>query len=52
MARRYNPQTPFDVAMKLLKPTSTMSKGVTKKVFPDPKDVINSNSWMGYPGLF
>ena len=39
MARRYNPQTPFDVAMKLLKPTSTMSKGVTKKVFPDPKDV-------------
>ena len=33
MARRYNPQTPFDVAMKLLKPTSTMSKGVTKKFF-------------------
>lgn len=38
MARKYNPG-PFDVAMKLLKPTSTVVKGVTKKVFPDPKDV-------------
>lgn len=39
MARRYNPQTPFDVPMKLLIPTSTVVKGVTKKVFPDPEDV-------------
>lgn len=39
MARRYNPQMPFDVPMKLLVPTSTVVKGVTKKVFPDPEDV-------------
>lgn len=39
MARRYDPQTPFDVPMKLLIPTSTVVKGVTKKVFPDPEDV-------------
>lgn len=39
MARRYNPQQPFDVAMKLLVPTSTIIKGVTKKVYPDPEDV-------------
>lgn len=39
MARRYNPQIPFDVPMKLLKPTSTVVKGVTKKVFPDPTKV-------------
>ena len=39
MARRYNPMTPFDVAMKLLVPTSTVVKGVTKKVYPDPDDV-------------
>lgn len=39
MARRYNPQQPFDVPMKLLVPTSTVVKGVTKKVFPDPEEV-------------
>ena len=39
MARRYNPQQPFDVPMKLLLPTSTVVKGVTKKVYPDPEDV-------------
>lgn len=39
MARRYDPQMPFDVPMKLLIPTSTVVKGVTKKVFPQPEDV-------------
>ena len=37
MARRYNPEAPFDVAFKVLKPTSDVIKGVTKKVFPDPE---------------
>lgn len=30
---------PFDVPMKLLVPTSTVVKGVTKKVFPTPDEV-------------
>lgn len=38
MARKYKPG-PFDVAMKLLIPTSSVVKGVTKKVYPDPQDV-------------
>ena len=37
--RAYKPQTPFDVAMKLLVPTETKVKGATKKVFPEPEDV-------------
>ena len=44
MARRtrsYRPTQPFNVAMKLLVPTSTVVKGVTKKVFPSPEDVEN-----------
>lgn len=39
MARRFKPNAPFDVAMKLLIPTSTVVKGVTKKVFPIPDEV-------------
>lgn len=39
MARRYNPLTPFDVAMKLLVPTSTMVKGVRKDIYPNPEEV-------------
>lgn len=39
MARRYKANAPFDVAMKLLTPTNTIVKGVTKKVFPDPESV-------------
>lgn len=39
MARDFTPAFPFDVAMKLLIPTSTIVKGVTKKVFPNPDDV-------------
>lgn len=39
MAKGYNPQQPFDVAMKLLIPTSQVVKGVTKKTYPDPQDV-------------
>ena len=31
---------PFDVAMKLLIPTETMVKGVTKKSFPTPENGI------------
>lgn len=38
MARRYNPQGPFTVAMKLLIPTSTKVKGVTKKVYSTPEE--------------
>ena len=36
--KNYKPPT-FDVAMKLLTPTTTVVKGVSKKVFPDPKSV-------------
>ncbi len=39
--RAYKPQTPFDVAMKLLVPTETKVKGATKKVFPEP-EAVNS----------
>ena len=39
MARSYRPNSPFDVAMKLLIPQTTMVKGVRKTVYPDPKDV-------------
>ena len=39
MARRKYAPGPFDVAMKLLAPTSTVVRGVTKKVYPDPKNV-------------
>lgn len=35
--KKYNPPTPFDVAFKLLKPTSTKAKGVTAKSFPEPE---------------
>lgn len=37
--RSYKPTQPFNVAMKLLIPTSTVVKGVTKKVFPSPEEV-------------
>lgn len=39
MAKSYRAYAPFDVAMKLLTPTTTMVKGVTKKVYPDPQSV-------------
>lgn len=39
--RNFKPQTPFDSAFKLLKPTTTMVKGVAKKVFPEPADVTD-----------
>lgn len=39
MAKSYRAYAPFDVAMKLLKPTTTMVKGVTKKIYPDPQSV-------------
>ena len=39
MARRYKVSEPFNVAMKLLIPQSTMVKGVKKKVYPAPADV-------------
>ena len=38
MARRFNPQMPFDVAMKILIPTETKVKGVTQKTFSDPEE--------------
>lgn len=39
MARRFKPNAPFDVAMKLLIPTETKVKGVVKKTFTDPSKV-------------
>lgn len=39
MARDFTPAYPFDTPMKLLIPTSKVVKGVTQKIFPDPKDV-------------
>jgi hypothetical protein len=39
MAKSYRAYAPFDVAMKLLKPTTTMVKGVAKKVYPEPQSV-------------
>ena len=38
MARHFRPNEPFTVAMKLLVPTSTVVKGVTKKVYKDPEN--------------
>lgn len=37
--KRFVPHSPFNVAMKLLVPTTTKVKGVTNKVFPSPDDV-------------
>ena len=39
MARRFRIGGPFDAAMKLLKPTSEMVRGVRKDTFPDPENV-------------
>lgn len=39
MAKRFAPNIPFDVAMKLLVPTTTKVKGVTKKTYPEPESV-------------
>ena len=37
MGRPYRPTMPFNVAMKLLVPTETVVRGVTKKVFTTPE---------------
>lgn len=42
--RTYMPSFPFNVAMKLLVPTTTMVKGVAKKVYSDP---ANSSQFFG-----
>lgn len=39
MGRRFSVQSPFEAAMKLLKPTYSKVKGVTQKAFPDPSKV-------------
>ena len=39
MGRTFKPSSPFDAAMKLLIPTESKVKGVTKKDFPDPLKV-------------
>ncbi len=36
--RRYKPAMPFNVAMRLLVPTTTIVKGVEKPVYPDPQE--------------
>lgn len=36
--RNYRPAAPFNVAMRLLAPTTTKVKGVDKKVYPEPDD--------------
>lgn len=38
MARHYRPTEPFNVAMKILVPTSERVQGATKKEFSDPED--------------
>lgn len=39
MGKKFKPNFPFDCALKLLIPQTTMVKGVAKKTFPEPKDV-------------
>lgn len=39
MGRRFQVQSPFEAAMKLLTPTYTRVKGVPQKTFPDPDKV-------------
>ncbi len=39
MAKSYKPSSPFSVPMKLLIPTVSKSKGVSKKTYPDPSEV-------------
>ena len=39
MSKRFRPNSPFDVALKLLVPVETKVKGGTKKTFPDPSKV-------------
>ena len=39
MARQFSVFSPFEVAMKLLKPIETKVKGVVKKTFPDPDTI-------------
>lgn len=36
--RNYHPAMPFNVAMRVLVPTTVKVKGVPTKTFPDPKD--------------
>ena len=36
--RRYRPVMPFNVAMRLLVPTTVKVKGVEKPTYPDPSD--------------
>lgn len=36
--RRYKPAMPFNVAMRLLVPTTTVVKGVRKQTFSEPDD--------------
>lgn len=43
MARNFKPHTPYNVAMRLLVPTTTMVKGTAKKVFSAPEE-----SWLFY----
>ncbi len=51
MAKNFKPSFPFDTAMKLLKPTTTMVKGVAKKVYSDPAKVEAFNgSFRTYGG--
>lgn len=43
MARSYKPTVPFNVAMKLLVPTSVSVQGVLKKKYPKPEDVSDKD---------
>lgn len=36
--RNYKPAAPFNVAMRLLTPTTTIVKGVPKETWPDPEE--------------
>lgn len=39
-SRRYKPATPFNVPMRLLVPTTTRVKGVSKKVLTEPEQSL------------
>lgn len=43
----YRPQTPFNVAMKILSPTWKSVNGVKKKVYPSPDDVADDLIFFG-----
>ena len=48
--RRYKPAATFNVPMRLLVPTTTMVKGVPKKVFTEPENSLFYGSFRTFGG--